>query len=58
MTPFAWYGHRLLCEGSDGRVYAEKRSAGWFNRWLFRNLPREDANGNVIGQGPKRPAHK
>ena len=50
--PFAWCGHRLLREGSDGRVYISRSAAGWFARWLYRNLPREDANGNVIGRGP------
>lgn len=52
MRPFAWFGHRLLCEGSDGRVYLEKRARGWFGRWLYGDLPREDANGRVVGRGP------
>ena len=52
MAPIAWYGKRLLCEGRDGRIYLERKNAGWLSRWLFWNLPREDANGNKVGYGP------
>lgn len=53
MKPFAWCGQRLLCEGKDGRVYIDKTSGGWLDRWLLKNLPREDANGNKVGYGPE-----
>jgi len=50
--PFAWIGNRLLREGPDGRVYISRTSPGWFGRWLYRDLPREDSSGKVGGRGP------
>ena len=50
--PFAWLGSRLLKEGTDGRIYISRRAPGWFVRWWYRNLPREDINGKIVGRGP------
>ena len=53
MRPIAWYGERLLCEGKDGRIYLDKTSGGWLDRWLFKKFPRENASGEIVGYGPK-----
>ena len=53
MKYIAWYGNRLLIELPDGRVYIDKTSGGWLDKWLFKKLPRENSQGQVIGIGPE-----
>lgn len=46
MIPIGWWGKRLVCEGSDGRLYLRVRSSvTWFTRWWYKNLPQVNLDG-------------